>query len=82
MEGNQELIRREIVGSQLHTIQEERVNDFGTAISGDLGNSGDQSSLLEQQETDIGEKVLRGVELGGRNDHHWRFRRSSWGWAS
>ena len=38
--GNQELIRQESVGSQLHTIQEEREIDFGTVISGDLGNSG------------------------------------------
>ena len=56
---NQELVRREIVGIQLPTIQaEEGENDFGTAISGDLGNSGDQSSLLGQQKTDIGEKAL------------------------
>ena len=54
----QELIRRERIGGKLHTTQEEaRASDFGATISGDLGNSGNQSSLLEQQETDIDEKA-------------------------
>ena len=39
--------------------------DSGSAISDDLCNCGDQSSLLEQQEANIDEKVLGDVELGG-----------------
>ena len=61
---NQELIRQESVGVQLHTIQEIE-NDFGTAISGGLGNGGGQSSPLEQQETDIARELLVNVEPGG-----------------
>ena len=57
---NQELIRRESVESQLRTIREETEKDFRTAISGDLENSGGQSSLLEQKEANIGENVLGG----------------------
>ena len=38
---------------------------FGSAISGNLGNGGGQSALLEQQETSIGEERLESVELGG-----------------
>ena len=38
--GNKELIREESAESQLHAIQEESENDFGTVISDDFGNSG------------------------------------------
>ena len=41
--------------------QSERFRD---GDFGDLRNDGDQSSLQEQQETDIAEKVLWDVELG------------------
>ena len=47
--GNQELIRKESVESQLSTIRESE-NDSGAAIS---GNGGDQSSPPEQQEANI-----------------------------
>ena len=39
--------------------------DSGAAISGDLGNGGDQSSLPEQQETNIEAGMLENVEPGG-----------------
>ena len=43
--------RQEGVWSQLPAIQEgEGGNDFGAALSGNLGNGGDQSSIAEQQE--------------------------------
>ena len=63
--GNQDAIRREIAASQLHTIQEEIDSDFGTAISEDIRNGGDQSSLPEQQETNIDGEMLENAELGG-----------------
>ena len=63
---NQELIRQDSVESQLHTIQEGGIgNDFGTAISEDLRNGGDQSALLEPQETNIEAETLENVEPGG-----------------
>ena len=62
---NQESIRRESVESQSRAIQEDRGDDFGAVISGDLWNSGGRIALPEQQETDIGENVLGSVELGG-----------------
>ena len=63
---NRELIRRGSVESQLPTIQDGEIgNVFGTTISGDLGNGGGRSPLLEQQETNIEAEMLGNVEPGG-----------------
>ena len=46
-QANRELVRKESVGESItYYSRRRKSNDFGTAISGDLGNSGDQSSLL------------------------------------
>ena len=45
---NAEARRRERVGNQLPSIEEEIENDFGAAISRDFGNGGGRSSLPEQ----------------------------------
>ena len=62
------------------TIPEEEIgNDFGSVISGDFGNGGDQITLPEQQETNTDEKALGDVEMGGRSDRRRRFRKGSCG---
>ena len=63
---NEETRRKESVGNQLPTTQEDEeaeeeeiANGSATSISRDFGNGGDQSTLPEQQENNTDEKVLR-----------------------
>ena len=71
MKAGEETRRRQSVGNQLPKIPEEeegKGNDFGTAISKDFGNGGEQSTLPEHQDTVTDAKELGDVDLGGGGD--------------
>ena len=55
---NKEIERKEDIVNQLHTIQEEIENDFGTAFSGNLRNGGGpevNSRPTGDQQRNVGE---------------------------